>query len=124
MTTVSLAFDPAFIKPILAGEKTLTLRYDLDDDLEAGVPIDLIAEYSGELIDRTVCLYVARAPADAFAGVDLPGHRSYADTDELLDELGRYYPEADLTPATELAAVLWTHSIRGRSFWDLRGEQA
>lgn len=105
---IALKFAEEHVEPILEGEKYQTLRYDVDEEINAGDRLELLEAESGEPFARTTVDVTGTVSARWFVeGPNWDGHRSYDTVGELLDELRRYYPDADLGPRAELVLVEW-----------------
>lgn len=100
----TLRFANEHVEPVLAGEKTVTARYDFEREYEWGYLIRFVDED-----DRPFAVGAVRRfeemTVDEFAAADIDGHRSYDETGELLDELAAYYPEASLHGNSVLTVI-------------------
>lgn len=105
-STPTLKFDTGFVVPIAEGEKTLTLRHDLDFDPEPGDRLRLAATgpYVGAFA-RVEIVDVEQLTVAAAAERDFDGHRTYDGLDDVLAELREYYPDATIGPETLLTAL-------------------
>lgn len=99
-----LAFADEFRAPILAGEKTHTLRYGLNRGLEAGDQIEL-RDGDGEPFARARVTRVEEVTPREYVARDPDGHSSYADATELVAAMREYYPDAEIGTETVLTAV-------------------
>lgn len=104
-----LAFADAFRAPIIAGEKTHTLRYGFDRDLGAGDEIELRDE-AGTQFARARVSRVEEVTPREYVARDPDGHASYADVDELAASMTEYYPDADIGAETPLTAI-WFEDV-------------
>lgn len=105
MTTNSyLTFHQNFVEPILAGEKTRTVRYGFERYIARGETIRL-QDDTGEQFAVATVTDVTRMSIDEFVEADPDGHASYASVDECVEELAEYYPEAELTPQSNLTVI-------------------
>lgn len=100
-----LKFAPEHIDPMLDGRKWATIRHGLDLEVHPGDRLALVDADSGEVFARATAGAVHRADATWLVRYDHEGHRSYRTPADLLEDLRRYYPEADLGPATQLTMI-------------------
>lgn len=106
---IHLTFDPIHVEPILAGTKTATLRYDFERDVATGDELLFVnAESEATFARAFVSIFGIVTVRWFVEGPHWEGHRSYQSTEELLEELAEYYPDADLGPRTELTLIRWT----------------
>lgn len=104
--TRALTFGDEHVDAILDGEKTVTYRYDLEEDFEVGDLIELRNQNDHTVTEaRVVTQFQMRAWG--LASIDCSGHASYLTVDELLDELSGYYPNTTLNPQTLLDVVVF-----------------
>lgn len=105
-STPTLKFDTDFVVPIVDGEKTLTLRHDLDFEPEPGDRLQLAATAANVgVFARAELVDVEQLTVAAAAERDFDGHRTYAGLDDVLAELREYYPDATIGPETLLTAL-------------------
>lgn len=111
MSEPTLKFANEFVEPILAGEKTATIRYGTSaEGLSAGNILQLLDE-DGSPIGRARVITVAHLPAHGareYVEGDRVGHQSYASIDEFLEQLSAFYPDATFHPGTEVTLVEWS----------------
>lgn len=110
MSEPTLKFANEFVEPILAGEKTATIRYGTSaEGLSAGNILELLDE-DGSPIGRARVTTVAHLPAHGareYVESERVGHRTYETVDEFLEQLSAFYPDASLEPGTEVTLVEW-----------------
>jgi hypothetical protein len=93
-----IEFAQEYAEPILAGEKTVTFRRHrngwvrVPDGLSAGNRVRL-ATTNGNEIDTATIVTRLVVPAWQLARLDIEGHRSYADYNELGRDLERHYED-------------------------------
>jgi hypothetical protein len=105
-STPTLKFDTDFVVPIVDGEKTLTLRHDLDIDPKPGMRLRLAATTENVgVFARAELVDVEQLTVAAAAERDFDGHRTYDGLDDVLAELREYYPDATIGPETLLTAL-------------------
>lgn len=103
----TLKFAEEHIDPILKGQKTVTLRLDLDyEEFQIGRRVHLCDE-DGERFASAVISDRGYTTANMAAKMSFDGHRNYRDADELLEELAEYYPDENLDYQTTLEIVYW-----------------
>lgn len=105
--TPRLKFADEHVDAILGGRKTVTIRRDIDaEEFQIGRRFELCAEdgerFASAYVDDRGWTTIAMA-----ARMDFEGHRDYRDADELLDELGQYYPDQDLDEQSKVELVYW-----------------
>lgn len=106
--TVSIKFDEVYVEPILEGRKFVTIRHGFERELDIGEEVRLLEAESGDAFARAFIDMFASLSARRFVeGPSWDGHRSYDNLDELLEELRRFYPEADIGPLSELTVIRW-----------------
>lgn len=103
-TDVRLAFADAYVEPILEGEKTVTVRYQFEHDLKPGQLVALVDE-SDTLFASARIVTQCELRADWISYADFAGHRRYTTTGELLDDLARHYPDAEIHWKTPLDVI-------------------
>lgn len=105
--SVQIKFDPKFTDPVLDGSKTATLRLGWDRPVSPGD--DLVMNTPDEYTFAVATVDAVRSltALDAVA-MDIDGHESYRDVDELARELGGYYGRDDIGPNTELTLIRWS----------------
>lgn len=101
----TLKFAEEHIQPILRGQKTATLRLDMDL-IQIGQRVHLVDEDGV----RFATVVVSDRGYESIewlqrAGVD--GHRDYDSVEEMIEAMQRYYPDADIGPQTCLDVVYW-----------------
>lgn len=114
---VRLKFADRYRESILDGDKRATIRYEFD---RPAAPEDYLhlLDSDGEHFASAALTRVTIMTAFDCAASDIDGHRAYADVDALLDALGEFYPDADLSPNTYLTVIGWTGAHRkGRKRW-------
>lgn len=97
----TIAFDDDHVEPILAGEKTVTIRYEFEHDLTPMERVRLVTT-DGEAFATARVTTQCELRADWVASGVFSGHRTYTTTQDLLDELADYYPDAEFRPGTVL----------------------
>jgi len=97
-----LRFDDEYIGPLLSGDKSVTVRYELEREFEVGSPISLI-DGDGDTF----------ATATVEAVLDMPvgrvfdfGIGRYESTDALIDTLRRLYGDDSIDDGTYVTVVL------------------
>lgn len=101
---VAIAFDREHVPAVRDGDKWSTLQYAFGRDLDPGQPV-LLHDGDRERFATAEILRVKHAPLEAFVGIEIPGHRSYATEEELVNHLSKYYPEAALDPRSRLTWI-------------------
>lgn len=106
-----LRFTYQHVDPILDGEKTVTVRLDLERGIRCGDHLDLLDE-DGETFGTGKVDRVGHMSAASFVEGEWDGHRSYRSIGQFLDELRDYYPDRDehLHPGTQVVAI-WLDQI-------------
>lgn len=105
--TPKLKFAEKHVEPILKGQKTMTLRLDLDyQAFQIGRTFQLCHE-DGERFASVPVHDRGYTTANMAADMNWDGHRNYRDVDELLEELREYYPDEELDEQTKLEIVYW-----------------
>jgi hypothetical protein len=103
-----IGFRADHVDPIVAGEKTLTVRYDFERAVDEGDLIDLRTT-TGDVFARAKVVLSKRMLARDFVRfVDVfGGHKSYADVDEFADALADYYdpPREGFSEFTIVTAI-------------------
>lgn len=97
----TIAFDDDHIERILTGEKTVTVRYEFEPDLAPMERVQLVTA-DGEAFATARVTTQCELRADWIAYGVFAGHRTYKTTQDLLDELAGYYPDAEFRPGTVL----------------------
>lgn len=116
--TIRLKFAPQYREPILNGDKRATIRYGFKRNVEPGdylhaIDADASDHYASAIIER-----VWGGTAFDVATDDIDGHRSYDGVNHLLRQLRRFYPDATLTPNTDLTVIEWKGAHRkGMARW-------
>lgn len=107
MRKVRIKFSWGHRHPILDGEKTLTVRHRWDQPLSEGDV--LLMETPDELPFANARVEaVDEMTAFDFVAAEPEGHKTYPSVEGFLTEMGAYYPEADLTPNTDLTLIRWS----------------
>lgn len=119
MTSKRLKFASEHVDPMLAGRKWATIRHDLDIDLSPGDRVALVDAGREEVFARATVGDIYHVDAEFIVDADFEGHRSYRSTAELLSELRRYYPDAELTPSTRLSFIQFQR-VQQAGDYDLR----
>lgn len=106
-----LRFNCRYIEPILIGNKCITIRYELDDDVERGdemcmaTPNDFMFGFF--TVDKLSIM-----SAHKIARLHLDGHKSYKNTKHFLRHIARYYPdESRHFDNTTMFDVMWMRDI-------------
>lgn len=103
-----LRFANEHVDAIVDGEKWLTVRWDVDRDISPGDTISAL-DQQDRLFAELEIVHVT--PMPAYRVVDLidlvGGHRSYADVDELLDDLEEHYSPNRFSPSTTLHVIFF-----------------
>lgn len=107
-----LAFDEDHVKPILRGDKWLSLRYGLELGIEPGDRLEMVESDSREAFARATVDLVSTTTPERFVASRAEGHRTYASVHELLDELRGYYPDDTIHPKTDLTLLGWPPNVR------------
>lgn len=102
--TVRFADD--HVEQILAGEKTVTVRFGFEYDLDPGMRIRLVDECGEEFATATVATQ-CELRADWISYADFSGHRRYKTTGELVEQLGEYYEPDLIGPETTLDVLVF-----------------
>lgn len=112
---VPIKFAFNYTLDILRGEKTLTARYGFDRPVSPGDFL-LMEKPNGDHFANAVVEGVAEMTVFDFAAMDADGHRSYADVWECIEHLNRHYPDAELTPNTDLTVISWSEAADPANF--------
>jgi hypothetical protein len=106
MRKVRLTFDQRYREAILSGGKSATIRHGLDRAIEPGDALWMLTPEDEHFATGHVTA-VWQATAFDVAETEIDGHRAYRDVFGLLDHLRPFYPDATLTPNTDLTVVEW-----------------
>lgn len=102
-----LKFADKHIEPILKGQKTLTIRRDIEPgEFDIGHRIHL-CDSEGERFASAIIDDRGYTSINMAAKMVFDGHRSYRDGEELLAELESYYPEQDLDLNSHVELIYW-----------------
>lgn len=104
--TVEVKFSNEHIRPILDGEKRLTVRYGFDKELTVRNEFNLLDE-DGRRFGVAEVDLIAEMTARQFYHQKMEGHRVYGGFDEFREEMNRYYPDATIEPDTVLTVIGW-----------------
>lgn len=106
--TVRLTFAPQYVEPILSGGKRATIRYSFERPLAPDDALHMVTpEPDQEHFASARAMRVDRMTAFDAAELDIDGHRAYRDVFDLLDHLRGFYPEATLTPNSDVTVIGW-----------------
>lgn len=111
--TLRLKFATRHVGPIVHGAKWVTVRVDLDRDVDPGGPLVLLDPDGTSFAKATVDFVGRNISARRFANASWRGHRSYRNVDELLADLRRYYPDEQIDPDTPLTVIAWSDLVVG-----------
>lgn len=106
MRSVRLTFDGRYRHPILEQDKRATIRYEFERPIQPGDALHMV-DPQGEHFATGHTTQVTEATAFDIATSDIDGHRTYAGVDDLLGHLQPFYPNAALTPNTDLTVITW-----------------
>jgi len=104
----SLKFADKHIQPILGGQKTATLRLDLDGRYPIGDRL-VLCDADGERFASAFIDDRGWTTVNMAAEMDIDGHRRHGGVDELIAELENYYPEEHVRPETKVEIVYWDY---------------
>lgn len=110
-----LKFAPEHVDPLLDGEKWVTIRPGSKDVTTKDV-FELVDAESGEKFAVAGVDMVAHVDPMWVVNADLDGHRSYRKVGRLLEELRRYYPDADLRPDTDLTLIQFKNVRQAKGY--------
>lgn len=103
MNRTYLSFADKFKEPILSGEKTQTLRFNLQEKPSAGEDLEAVTQSGDHFADIVITsiedLQVQEVPDREFAG-----HRDYETTQEVIDALNEYYHDT-ITPTSTVTLI-------------------
>lgn len=102
-----LKFASEHIDPILAGRKTVTIRLADPNDLPAIGDRVRFCDQSGERFATAIVDDRGYTTVEMAARMELEGHRSYDETDALLEQLREYYPDEQIDANTRVELVYW-----------------
>lgn len=101
-----IPFHERHITRIEHGVKQFTLRVDPGYSLDAKEEVELV-DHRREPITTARITLVAQVEAHWIPHWDFDGHRNYRTTEELIEELAEYYPDADLDRNTLITVIGW-----------------
>lgn len=102
-----LKFAEEHVEPILKGQKEATIRVADRDELPSIGDRVHLCDGDGECFATAIVDDRGWTTVDMAARMDIDGHRSYRDAEELLDELERYYPDEGLGEQSQVELVYW-----------------
>jgi hypothetical protein len=105
-----LDFSPEKIDPILAGEKTATIRYGLYSQaaFRIGSKFHLTTE-DGDVFATATISDRTYTTAKSIVKNGIEGHHEYGSLDEFCSRLNRYYPDAEFKSDSCFEIIHWQH---------------
>jgi len=104
---MKMEFHDKHVPEIVTGEKTMTVRYDLDDGIQRGTTIGMQMPNDDTPFAFAPVKDVSPTTPFLMAEAKWPGHRNYDNIGEVLHELDEYYPMAYISQDTVLDVVSW-----------------
>ncbi|WP_066418927.1 hypothetical protein [Halorubrum aethiopicum] len=102
----TLAFADRHVAPIVKGQKTATIRLDLDSRIQLGRRVQFVdtegERFATAIIDDRGYERLAR-----LARTDVAGHQRYAQPADLVAEMREYYPDRRVTGDTLADVLYW-----------------
>jgi hypothetical protein len=102
----TLAFADKHVDPIVKGQKTATIRLDLDSRIQLGRRVRFVDE-DGDGFATTIIDDRGYERLSRLARTDVEGHRSYAKPADLVAEMSDYYPNRRVTGDTLADVLYW-----------------
>lgn len=104
-----IKFDKEHVGPILDAEKVLTVRLNLESDIQVDDQVRLVTD-GGTLFALATIDKRSKMTARKFADKKLAGHKTYETVNRFLDEMGQYYPDQPLERNTRFD-VVWFRDV-------------
>jgi len=110
--TPSLAFADEHVPRILSGQKTATIRLDLDSRIQLGRSVTFVdserERFATAVVDDRGYERLA-----VLARQGVPGHKQYEQPADLVAEMHEYYPDRRVTGDTLADVLYWGVSHYG-----------
>ncbi|MCG1008242.1 ASCH domain-containing protein [Halorubrum lacusprofundi] len=111
--TPSLAFADEHVPRILSGQKTATIRLDLDSRIQLGRSVTFVdserERFATAVVDDRGYERLA-----VLARQGVPGHKQYEQPADLVAEMHEYYPDRRVTGDTLADVLYWERE----SLWE------
>ena len=104
-TKAYLRFTDEYIADILRGEKSVTVRYQLEREFTPGEPLNLIDVEGDKFAEATVEAYVAM-PVERVCDFGI-GHYEAGDVDDLVGTLRGLYGDDSIDAETYVTVILF-----------------
>lgn len=103
MNRTYLSFADKFKNPILSGEKTQTLRFNLQEKPSAGEELEAVTQ-SGEHFADIVITSVEDLQVQEVPNREFSGHRNYETALDVIKALNEYYHDT-ITPKSTVTLI-------------------
>lgn len=110
---MKVKFSNEYVEPILDGVKETTARVDLEDHRRPS-PGDrlVLLDQDGARIAEATVAWVGSMSARSYVEDDWIDYPQHPTVGAFLDDLRRHYPDAEITPTTELDVLRWTDLVQ------------
>lgn len=104
MTDTYLKFANHLLPNVLDGSKTVTARYGFDESVTEG---DILSVLDADRTQhgKVEVLFVSDMSIESFTRFNFSSHGFEGTASEFCEQLGTYYPNAELTPETTLTVI-------------------
>jgi len=101
-----LKFADVFVDDILSGKKDTTFRLDLDPAIEEGASCWLCDSDGNRIVLKEIQARYNMSITEA-ADAEFAGHKSYQNTEKLVEAMQLYYPDHHVHEHTRIEVLKW-----------------
>lgn len=101
-----LAFATEFETPVIEGEKTETIRYNLEYVPDQG---EYLIGTTGDTAMLLSVTSVDQCNVSELPSISFTGHKNYSSAEEALEHLRNYYDDPELTVSSDVLILEFTY---------------
>lgn len=103
-----LSFASSFEETLKSGEKTQTIRFNLQEKPSVGETLDAVLD-TGNVIGEVTITDIEDMEVSEVPNRSLEGHRNYDSSEEVIAHLGEYYHDT-ITPESTVTLMTFNFS--------------